>query len=62
MEASDTPLLSARLEMESNGRKIFERFAEPDVKALVDRWILEIVYGLTTIIAPNSPAEKLLPV
>lgn len=33
----------------SNGRKIFERFDEPDVKALVDRWILEIVYGLTRL-------------
>lgn len=44
----------------SNGRKIFERFAEPDVKALVDRWILEIVYGLTTIIHMLNPECAIL--
>lgn len=44
----------------SNGRKIFERFDEPDVKALVDRWILEIVYGLTTIIHILNPECAIL--
>ncbi len=44
----------------SNGRKIFERFDEPDVKALVDRWILEIVYGLTTIIHMLNPECAIL--
>lgn len=38
-----------------NGRKIFERLEEPDVKELVDRWILEILYGLTTIIHMLNP-------
>ena len=44
----------------SNGRKIFECFDEPDVKALVDRWILEIVYGLTTIIHMLNPECAIL--
>lgn len=44
----------------SNGRKIFERFAEPGVKALVDHWILEIVYGLTTIIHMLNPECAIL--
>ena len=44
----------------SNGRKIFERFDEPDVKALVDSWILEIVYGLTTIIHMLNPECAIL--
>ena len=44
----------------SNGRKIFERFDEPDVKALVDRWILEIVCGLTTIIHILNPECAIL--
>ncbi len=44
----------------SNGRKIFERFDEPGVKALVDRWILEIVYGLTTIIHMLNPECAIL--
>lgn len=44
----------------SNGRKIFERFDEPQVKALVDQWILEIIYGLTTIIHMLNPECAIL--
>ncbi len=50
-------LLDASL---SNGRKIFERLDEPEVRALVDRWIMEIVYGLTTIIHMLNPECAIL--
>ena len=39
----------------TNGRKIFERLKEPDVKKLIDHWIMEIIYGLTTIIHMLNP-------
>lgn len=34
----------------NSGREIFRRLAEPPVKALVDRWLQEIVYGLVSLI------------
>ncbi|MFG6368627.1 MAG: ROK family protein [Lachnospiraceae bacterium] len=43
-----------------NGRKIFERLEEPGIKELVDRWILEIIYGLTTIIHMLNPEGVIL--
>ncbi|MCX4306724.1 MAG: ROK family protein [Acetatifactor sp.] len=38
-----------------NGRKIFEELDNPDVKNIVDCWIAEIIYGLTTIIHMLNP-------
>lgn len=40
----------------SNGRKIFERIEEPEVKMIVDNWINEISYGLTTLIHIFNPS------
>ena len=57
--ASTTALVQSALELDpslTNGRAIFARLEEPPVKALVDRWILEIVYGLTTIVHMLNPA------
>lgn len=56
--ASATALVKSAQQFDAtltNGRKIFERLNEPDVKELVDRWILEILYGLTTIIHMLNP-------
>lgn len=56
--ASATALVKSAQQFDStliNGRKIFERLEEPEVKELVDRWILEILYGLTTIIHMLNP-------
>ena len=56
--ASATALVKSAQQFDAtliNGRKIFERLEEPDVKELVDRWILEILYGLTTIIHMLNP-------
>lgn len=56
--ASVTALVNSALDLDAsltNGRKIFERLDEPDVKAIVDRWIMEIIYGLTTIIHMLNP-------
>jgi len=56
--ASVTALVKRAQQFDStliNGRKIFERLKEPDVKKLVDCWILEIIYGLTTIIHMLNP-------
>lgn len=44
----------------TNGRILFERLSEPDVRLLVDQWIMEIVYGLITIIHTLNPACVIL--
>ncbi|EOS52925.1 hypothetical protein C809_00336 [Lachnospiraceae bacterium MD335] len=56
--ASVTALVNSALRVDAsltNGRKIFERIGELEVKEVVDRWILEIIYGLTTIIHMLNP-------
>ena len=57
--ASTTALVQKAMKSDpslSNGRIIFERINEADVRLLVDQWILEIVYGLTTIVHMLNPA------
>ena len=44
----------------SNGRILFEHLQEPEVKQLIDQWIMEIVYGLITIIHMTNPACAIL--
>lgn len=61
--ASVTALVNSALRVDASltsGRKIFERIGEPEVKEVVDRWILEIIYGLTTIIHMLNPACVIL--
>ncbi|MDE6620002.1 MAG: ROK family protein [Lachnospiraceae bacterium] len=56
--ASATALVKSAVQLDpalDNGRRIFERLEEPEVRTLVDRWIMEIVYGLTTIIHMLNP-------
>lgn len=56
--ASVTALVNSALRVDASltsGRKIFERIGEPKVKEVVDRWILEIIYGLTTVIHMLNP-------
>lgn len=40
----------------TDGRKIFSRIEEPEVKRVVDQWIDEIVWGLISIIHIFNPA------
>lgn len=40
----------------SDGRKIFARIQEPAVQQMVDAWIQEIAYGLTTLIHIFNPS------
>lgn len=40
----------------SNGRKIFEQLADPNVKELIDAWIDEILIGLATVIHIFNPS------
>ena len=61
--ASATALVNKARNMDpslDSGRKIFERMGEPAVKALVDEWIEEIVYGLVTIVHVMNPACVIL--
>ncbi len=44
----------------TNGRAIFARLEEPPVRAVVDQWILEIIYGLATIVHMLNPACVIL--
>ena len=44
----------------TNGRAIFEQIDKPYIKQIVNRWIMEIVYGLTTIIHILNPACVIL--
>ncbi len=56
--ASVTALVKSAVQMDptlDSGRKIFERIDEPEVRALVDRWTTEIVYGLITIVHMLNP-------
>lgn len=56
--ASATALVESAVRTDpslDSGRRIFERLDEPAVRALVDRWILEIVYGLTSVIHMLNP-------
>lgn len=56
--ASATALVKSAVQTDpalDNGRKIFERIDEPEVRALVDRWTMEIVYGLITIVHMLNP-------
>ncbi len=61
--ASTTALVSRAREADpslSNGRIIFERLDDPGVRHLVDQWIMEIVYGLSTIIHMLNPSCVIL--
>ena len=57
--ASTTALVRMAMECDSgldSGRKIFSRIEEPKIRAVVDRWVGEIVYGLVTVIHIFNPS------
>lgn len=61
--ASATALVKKAIEVDAsldNGRKIFEAFDRPEIKAVIDGWIDEIVYGLVTLIHIFNPSDILL--
>lgn len=56
--ASATGLVRRAMELDSsltNGRLIFENFDRPEVKAVVDAWIDEIVWGLVSLVHIFNP-------
>lgn len=61
--ASATALVAKAKLLDHNltdGRKIFSRIHEPEVKLVVDKWIDEIVWGLVTVIHIFNPACVIL--
>ncbi|MEG0839489.1 MAG: ROK family protein [Hydrogenoanaerobacterium sp.] len=44
----------------TSGREIFAHFNEPAVKELVDEWITEILYGLTSLVHIFNPSLLVL--
>lgn len=44
----------------TNGRRIFASMERPEIKALIDQWIDEIVLGLTTLIHIFNPSDIVL--
>ena len=61
--ASATALVKKAIEVDAsldNGRKIFEAFGRPEIKAVINGWIDEIVYGLVTLIHIFNPSDILL--
>lgn len=57
--ASTTALVRMAQEYDKtldSGRKIFSRIDEPEIQALVSRWIDEIVYGLVSVIHIFNPS------
>lgn len=56
--ASTTALVRAAMSFDqtlTSGRTIFERISEPKIKLIVDNWICEIVYGLSSLIHIFNP-------
>lgn len=45
-----------KLGKDLNGREIFEQFSDPDIKAIIDSWIDEIVTGLKSLIYVFNPS------
>ncbi len=61
--ASTGALVRATMELNpalSNGRKIFEHINEPQVRAVIDGWIQEIMFGLTSLIHIFNPSCVIL--
>ena len=61
--ASTTALVKRVMAVDAaldNGRKIFEAFERPEIRAEIDAWIDEIVYGLITLIHIFNPSDILL--
>lgn len=57
--ASTTALVRRAMDVDptlSNGRIIFSRMEEPAVRQIIDAWIMEIVYGLTTLVHILNPS------
>lgn len=57
--ASTTALVERAREMDAalvNGRLIFGRIEEESVKKVIDGWIMEIVYGLITVVHMLNPS------
>ncbi len=57
--ASTTALVNdikEKLGLSLNGKEIFERFDDPEIKAVVDLWIDEIVTGLKSLVYIFNPA------
>ena len=57
--ASTTALVNdvkEKLGLSLNGREIFERFDDPEIKAVIDLWIDEIVTGLKSLVYIFNPA------
>ena len=51
-----TTHVSQKLGREMNGREIFENFGDPEIRALIDEWIDEIVIGLKSLIYIFNPS------
>lgn len=45
-----------KLGKDLNGREIFEQFSDPDIRAIIDGWIDEIVTGLKSLIYVFNPS------
>lgn len=61
--ASTTALVKHAIDTDpalSNGRLIFARREEPEVRQIIDTWIMEIVYGLITIVHMMNPSCVIL--
>lgn len=61
--ASTTALVervSSRFPELRNGRDIFGRMQDPAVRALIDEWIMEVVYGLITLVHIFNPSMIVL--
>ncbi len=61
--ASATGLVTAAMQTDktlTNGRLIFEASERPEVKAVIDHWIDEVVIGLVTLVHIFNPTDIIL--
>lgn len=57
--ASTTALVARAVRLDpslDNGRAIFRRMQEPEVRQVIDDWIQEVVYGLITVVHMLNPS------
>ena len=61
--ASATALVERARQLDaslSDGRTVFSQMDRPEVRGIIDGWIMEIIYGLITVVCMLNPSCVIL--